>query len=140
VPMASGQMVNFAASDDKKMTVKTLDGKPAILGPKPNQSSQDKLFETRAKERLTPEKSEQGRVQNFRQVYIQLGAFAQKSNAENMINKLSKLGRTFSTKVQFGTQPLHRVRMGPFINAKEADIMFQKLLKMGYQGVQIVVE
>jgi len=140
IPMQPSQKVNFAASADKKMTIKTLDGKPATTGSKPTQAPQDTLFAAYEKTQLVPEKFEQGRVQNYRQVYIQLGAFAKQTNATNIVNKLSKLGRTFSTQIQFGSQPIHRVRMGPFINAKEADIMLQKLVKMGHQDVKIVVE
>lgn len=83
---------------------------------------------------------EQGRAQNFRQIYIQVGTFSKIDNATRLVSKLTSVGRTFTKPAYAGARPLHVVQMGPFANVGKADGALQVLFDKGYKDAKIIVD
>lgn len=81
--------------------------------------------------------------QNGSNIYLQLGAFSLRQNAEKMVNTI--IAKAFSGvfvspgNSQTG-QPVYRVRIGPLASVELADGMINRLLQHGYGDFHIVVE
>ena len=135
----AGPPVGFIPSADQKVTVKTLDGTIQV-------SKTQKIIEyPPVIAHHTPVLSnagvvQQGRAQDFRQIYLETGAFGHKADADIVLKKFSAHGRTMLRTMRFGDQSVYRIRMGPFINVGKADTMLQRAVKMGYKDAKIIVE
>ena len=76
------------------------------------------------------------------QVYIQVGAFGDRANADQLKNQLNGLniGSVSISSVVKDAKPLHRVRIGPLANVKSADDTVGELNAMGMSGHRVVIE
>lgn len=74
------------------------------------------------------------------QLWIQVGAFSARSNAERLVSGLSGVGRPQISQLFLNGKPLYRVRFGPFSAVEGADAMLDKVIGAGQNGAQIVVE
>ena len=76
------------------------------------------------------------------QVYIQVGAFGDRANADQLKNQLSglNLGSVSISSVVKNAKPLHRVRIGPLATVKSADDTVVELNAMGMSGHRVVIE
>ena len=76
------------------------------------------------------------------QVYIQVGAFGDRENADQLKNQLSELniGSVSISSIVKDAKPLHRVRIGPLANVKSADDTVGELNAMGMSGHRVVIE
>ena len=77
------------------------------------------------------------------QIYLQLGAFSQRSNAEKVVLKTvaSAISGVFIKQGQDGYgKPIYRVRIGPLANVSMADDMMSRLLKTGVGEFHVVIE
>jgi rare lipoprotein A len=74
------------------------------------------------------------------QIWVQLGAFSSRSNAERMVTGTSLSGRPQISQVIKGGKPFYRVRFGPFAAVEDADAMLDKVISAGQNGAQIVVD
>lgn len=73
--------------------------------------------------------------------YIQVGAFAQRSNAETLTRKLQALGdlvRIYESNVN--GKSLYRVRIGPILEIEQADKLVARLYEYGVTEHHIVVD
>lgn len=73
-------------------------------------------------------------------MYIQVGAFAQFTNANRLRARLSVLGRTTVIGVIYGEQQLFRVRIGPIRRLKRADRILARLIGAGFTQARIVID
>jgi rare lipoprotein A len=75
-------------------------------------------------------------------LYVQVGAFANRANAEHLRNRL--LGTTKPEiriqEARIGRNPVYRVRMGPFRTVQEAHTRARALARHGIDAPQLVVE
>ncbi len=74
-------------------------------------------------------------------LYVQLGAFADASNAQRMVDKLKTHGyepRVMRTQQDGGT--LHRVRLGPLSNVDAADELVRQLFRLGFSQRRVVID
>ena len=63
-------------------------------------------------------------------VYVQVGAFRLPDNAQRFAWRLSRFG---DPSIQVSKDHRwHRVRFGPFVSAREADVFVQRLERAGY--------
>jgi rare lipoprotein A len=74
------------------------------------------------------------------QIWVQLGAFSARSNAERLVSGSSASGRPQISQVMRGGKPIYRVRFGPYTAVEDADAMLDKVISAGQNGAQIVVE
>ncbi len=74
------------------------------------------------------------------QLWVQIGAFLSRSNADRAVESLVYAGRARVTQSVVGGKPLYRVRFGPFATVDEADSMLNKVIDRGQNGAHIVVE
>jgi cell division protein FtsN len=69
-------------------------------------------------------------------VYVlQLGAFSEKANAQNLQGELERIMGGGSARVipaKIGSQEVHRVRVGKYVQREEAAARAQDLAKRGY--------
>lgn len=73
-------------------------------------------------------------------LWIQLGSFSARSNAERLVASLAGVGTTHVSTVVVNGKAMHRVRLGPFNALPEADSMLDKVIAAGQNGAQIIVE
>jgi len=75
-------------------------------------------------------------------LYLQIGAFSDRSNAERLISRLSTITprNTPISLEKDETTPLYRVRIGPIRNVDEADRMSQELALFGVGDAHIVID
>ena len=73
-------------------------------------------------------------------LWIQVGSFTIRSNAERLATSLSRLGAAQTSQVMLNGKPMFRVRFGPFNAVEEADAMLDRVINAGQNGAQIVVE
>lgn len=76
------------------------------------------------------------------QVYIQVGAFGDRSNADQLKNQLSglNLGVVSILSVVKNAISLHRVRIGPLASVQAADDAVIELNAMGMSGHRVIIE
>ncbi len=75
-------------------------------------------------------------------LFIQVGAFGERKNADQLMNQLSplNLGKVFVSSVIQNSQQLHRVRIGPISNVELVDKTVAQLTSMGMKDHQVVIE
>lgn len=75
------------------------------------------------------------------QIFVQAGAFAQYDNANRMRARLSVLGPPVRiTQIYVTNQPLFRVRIGPLESVTHADLTLDRVLAVGVEEAQIIVD
>lgn len=70
--------------------------------------------------------------------YVQVGAFADISNAHSLKDRLSPLGPTLIMPATLGDHVLYRVRLGPFHSANQALGTLQRVQGAGYPEARLV--
>ncbi|MEM7402262.1 MAG: septal ring lytic transglycosylase RlpA family protein [Pseudomonadota bacterium] len=75
-------------------------------------------------------------------VFVQVGAFGQRENANQLVNQLNalNLGNVSISSVIKNSQPLHRVRIGPMVTVESADQTVAQLNEMGMKDHRVVIE
>lgn len=74
------------------------------------------------------------------QLWIQVGAFQARNNANRLVARLRAVGAANVSTISQNGKPLYRVRFGPLANVDEADAMLNRVIDQGENGAQIVVE
>lgn len=74
------------------------------------------------------------------QLWIQVGAFQSRANADRLVERLTYVGYAQVSKALINGRPLYRVRFGPLSTVEQADSMLNKVIDKGQNGAQIVVE
>jgi rare lipoprotein A len=76
------------------------------------------------------------------QVYVQVGAFGERENANQLKNQLSSLniGEVTISSVIKNAKQLHRVRIGPLATVRSADDTVAELNAMGMNNHRVVIE
>jgi len=74
-------------------------------------------------------------------IYLQVGAFAERSNADAALQKLNIGGiqHGLILPVTEGTHTLYKVRIGPVPDVDAVDALTARLAPLGFQDVQIVI-
>jgi rare lipoprotein A len=72
-------------------------------------------------------------------LYLQVGAFAQRGNAEELRNRLVKALR-YSVRIDPGRNNLHTVRVGPLNDPVEASRLKVRLASFGISTPHVVFE
>jgi rare lipoprotein A len=73
-------------------------------------------------------------------LWVQVGSFTSRQNADRLVSSLSRVGVAQSSRVMLNGKPMFRVRFGPFNAVEEADTMLDKVISAGQNGAQIIVE
>ncbi|HEY8519219.1 MAG TPA: septal ring lytic transglycosylase RlpA family protein [Gammaproteobacteria bacterium] len=77
----------------------------------------------------------------LRQMFVQVGAFADRTNAERLAAELEARGfRSFVLSQPDGRRTLHRVRLGPVADDAEFDRVRGRLRALGYEEAHLVVD
>lgn len=74
------------------------------------------------------------------QLWVQVGAFQSRANADRLAERLTKIGYAQVSTTTVNGRPLHRVRFGPIATVEQADAMLDKVIGAGQNGAQIVVD
>lgn len=77
-----------------------------------------------------------------RQLYVQIGAFGQRENAERLMQRLSESGlKDVFVLSDDNLEPLlHRVRVGPVVEVDEYDGIVARLASLGFTDTHLVSE
>jgi len=75
------------------------------------------------------------------QIFLQVGAYADKVNADRAAAKLGEAGvaHAFVLPVTEGARTLYKVRIGPLADVDAVDVLSAKLPSLGFQDAQIVI-
>jgi rare lipoprotein A len=73
-------------------------------------------------------------------LYVQAGAFGTRANAERLKARLSGAGGLMISPITRNGQTLYRVRVGPFDELSTADAALARVVKLGSNDAQIVVD
>jgi len=73
-------------------------------------------------------------------LYVQAGAFSTRANAERLKTRLSAAGGLLISPITRNGQTLYRVRVGPFDDLSAADAALARVVKLGSNDAQIVVD
>lgn len=73
-------------------------------------------------------------------IYIQIGAFNELGNAEVVLDKVSRIGKTEISSFDDDGRLIHRVRMGPFNDVVKADKALNDVINSGYRGAKIILD
>ena len=74
------------------------------------------------------------------QLWVQVGAFQARTNADRLVAHLRSVGSAAVSSVTQNGKALYRVRFGPLVNVDDADAMLSKIIEQGENGAQIVVD
>ncbi len=74
------------------------------------------------------------------QVWVQVGAFLTRGNADRLAERLVYAGGARVTPSTANGKPIYRVRFGPYATVEQADSMLNSVIEKGHNGAQIVVE
>jgi len=77
-------------------------------------------------------------VEAEKDLYIQVGAFADRSNAEKVVEDIRHLGDILIQAVVVQGQDLFRVRMGPEKSASKVDNLLGRILARGHNTARII--
>ena len=75
-----------------------------------------------------------------RQIWIQTGAFENRSNAVRQSKELGKAGPVTVAEAKKGGRAVYRVRLGPIADVPSADGKLDQVIELGFNGAQIVVD
>lgn len=73
-------------------------------------------------------------------IFIQVGAFSELSNAEVVIDKIKGLGQSTISTFDNDGQLIHRVRIGPIKDVANADKTLVMVIEQGFKGAKIILE
>ena len=78
-------------------------------------------------------------------LYLQVGAFADRDNAERLSRRVTSLSPDAGIQISAGASdklhtPIYRVRIGPLPNVEEADRLTRKLSDMGVVDSHVVID
>jgi rare lipoprotein A len=76
-------------------------------------------------------------------IYLQLGAFGSRENALSLLQRLRNQGISdahLSTGLSNAAQTVHRVRVGPFVNAELAEELAARIVLMGFEHPRVIFD
>jgi rare lipoprotein A len=75
-------------------------------------------------------------------LFLQLGAFSERSNAERLLNRLQAIPpqQVHIVPTEFSGSTLYRVRVGPLASVEEADRLSRQIEELGVGVPQIVID
>ncbi len=73
-------------------------------------------------------------------IWIQVGAFHNKNNAEKLVIKLNEIFKGETSEFLQNGKIIHRVRLGPIENVNNADKLLNKVFNKGFEGAKIIVD
>lgn len=73
-------------------------------------------------------------------IYVQVGAFGNKANAEKVVNALSSVGKANLHMTESSGRTLYRVRFGPYDDTENAQKVFSKIRATGHQDAKILMQ
>ena len=74
------------------------------------------------------------------QLWVQVGAFLARGNADRLAERLAYAGSARVTVSTSNGKPIYRVRFGPYTTVDQADSMLNTVIEKGHNGAQVVVE
>lgn len=122
-------LVEVTAIDPAKINrpAKPVMAKPAIQASKPKIAKASPLGDSPDKPSL----------------YLQLGAFSSRTNAERLLSRFSDIelpGQAHISQGIANQQPIYRVRIGPLASVETADQLSQTLIDRGIQAPRVVID
>lgn len=73
-------------------------------------------------------------------LYVQVGAFSSRRNAERLVSVLGDVGSVFVQRISRGSRTLYRVRVGPYESRRSAERALDRVHGAGYREARIFTE
>lgn len=129
-PPASPPKEPAATAPVKQRTASVLPSKPKVAQNPPQQNPPQK----------GPARQSQAEGPSL---YLQVGAFSERSNAEQLKTRLSSAQLPGTLQISEGLseqKPIYRVRIGPLVSIETADSLTQLLIDQGIESPRVVVD
>ena len=130
------------ASKQKQNTTTLAQAKPKPtekVASKPGQTGSQARPKAQAIATKKPTPPQDMATADTTQVYIQVGAYTQRSNADLMHNKIETLVKQKKVNTGYNEKnKLYRVRIGPLASAEEADRLMEQISRSGIANPRIV--
>ncbi len=81
-------------------------------------------------------------IDNHSRVFVQLGAFAERSNAQRIVQRIAQagLGHASIVTTRIDSREIHRVRIGPLESVDAADALVIRLEKLGFGMPRVAID
>ena len=75
-------------------------------------------------------------------IFVQLGAFAERSNAQSIVQRIEKagLGHASIITARIDAREIHRVRIGPVASVVAADALIARIAKLGFGTPRVAID
>ena len=75
-------------------------------------------------------------------IFVQLGAFAERSNAQSIVQRIEKagLGHASIVTTRIDSREIHRVRIGPVSSVAAADALVVRIAKLGFGMPRVTID
>lgn len=73
-------------------------------------------------------------------IYVQIGAYSDKNNAEKIVDAVDHISDTKIDRVDINGQNLYRVRIGPHPTVELAEIILGRILSLGHNTARIITD
>jgi rare lipoprotein A len=124
---------------DNSGAVSTVSDVPAVLPPHPSAQPKYTPVQTSPKPVASPEKEPEGlQAPAGSSYFVQAGTYGKRSNAIDLINKLSDSDAPQVMEVMVNGQRFYRVMVGPYVARKDAKNMLSKLASIGISDAKII--
>jgi rare lipoprotein A len=133
VPMAAAPI---APPSSQMMTAETTPEEPALE--LPSMEVLESILPQQTVEVAAPPIEEPVTALAKGTTYIQAGAYRNKTNAENALKKLSKIGPAHLSEPIEGQSSLYRLRVGPFPHKEAARQKLKEVVSVGHPDATII--
>ena len=81
-------------------------------------------------------------TENHSRVFVQLGAFADRGNAQGIVQRIEQagIGRANIVTTRIDSREIHRVRIGPLESVDVADALVVQLQKLGFGVPRVAID
>lgn len=107
-----------------------------------NPNQPEPVTRVAARDEAPVRETEQSATEKAISMYLQVGAFVSRDNAERLHSKLlnAALGETLISQTQHNGNTVYRVRLGPILDVDIADQLVNKLAKLGIHSSRVVTD
>lgn len=137
----AAQELDMISTGTTRVQLRAL-GSPAALAEPPRPVlAQNETVPSRGFSIISEARADTIGPQGLGELYVQVGAFAERDNAMTLLGRLRRSGYADSFVTQADdSRGLHRVRIGPLANASQFDRVRDNLRSLGIEGARLVVD
>lgn len=143
-PVASAQQPAPLPQSKPRVTASRVPASKVAAGPAPRSESRDlaapQPAQAASARALPTGEVRQVALRGEPRMYVQVGAFNDRSKADRLRSQLANLGPTQVSQTQASGQRFFRVRVGPVATVEQADRVLDAVIDAGHSTARVVVD